>query len=162
MKIMAKKKTWREKLMDSKDLPKVVILSENAQKHWKGNTMAIPSPMEVNEIMRHIPKGKLITLDQIRQIVAQNHRADIGCPLTCGIFTWIVAHAAIEAAAEGEKNITPYWRTLKSKGVLNPKYPGGIGEQKRHLEAEGHKVIKKGRHILVDNYDKCLMKNIAG
>ncbi len=117
---MAKKKTWREKLMDSKDLPKVVTLSENAQKHWKGRTMAIPSPMEVNEIMRHVPKGKLITIDQIRKIVAQNHGADIGCPLTCGIFTWIAAHAAMEAAAEGVKNITPYWRTLNAFSFSNP------------------------------------------
>jgi len=54
---MSKKKTWREKLMDSKDLPKVVTLSENAQKHWKGRTMAIPSPMEVNEIMRQVLRG---------------------------------------------------------------------------------------------------------
>jgi len=161
MKKMAKKKTWREKLMDSKDLPKVVTLSENAQKHWKGRTMAIPSPMEVNDIMRHVPKGKLVTIDEIRKIVAHKHEADIGCPLTCGIFPWIVAHAAMEAAAEGVKNITPYWRTLKSKGVLNPKYPGGIEEQKRYLEAEGHKVIKKGKHLIVDNYDKYIMKYIA-
>jgi hypothetical protein len=33
---MTKKKTWREKLLDTKDLPKVVLLKEGAQKHWKG------------------------------------------------------------------------------------------------------------------------------
>ena len=38
--------------MDSKDLPKVVSLRENARIHWKGDTMAIPSPMEINEIMK--------------------------------------------------------------------------------------------------------------
>ena len=155
---MAKKKTWREKLSDSKDLPKVVILKENAQKHWKGNTMAIPSPMEVDEIMAKVPKGKLITIEEIRRMVAHKHEADIGCPLTCGIFTWIAAHAAAENAAEGKKKITPYWRTLKSKGELNPKYPGGIEEQKKHLESEGHKIIQKGKKFIVENYDKSLLK----
>lgn len=102
---MAKKKSWREKLLDTKDLPKVVRLSENAPKHWQANTMAIPSPIEVNEIMAAVPKGRLITIQEIRKIIAQRHHADIGCPLTCGIFSWIAAHAAEEDAAEGKKKI---------------------------------------------------------
>jgi hypothetical protein len=122
---MAKKKSWREKLSDTKDLPKVVTVKENAKKHWQGNTMAIPSPIEVNEIMARVPKGKLITVQEIRKISAQKHHADIGCPLTCGLFSWIVAHAAEEEAAEGKKKVTPYWRTLKIGGEVNPKYPGG-------------------------------------
>ena len=52
---MTKVKSWREKLSDSKDLPKVVTLNDTAQKHWKGNIMAIPSPLEVNEIMAAVP-----------------------------------------------------------------------------------------------------------
>jgi len=127
----AKKKNWREKLADSKDLPKVVQLKENGQIHWGGSTMAIPSPMEVNDIMSRVPEGKLMTIEGIRKLIALKHSADIGCPLTCGIFSWISANAAVEDAAEGRKDITPYWRTLKSNGELNPKYPGGIEEQKK-------------------------------
>ncbi len=155
---MAKKKSWREKLLDSKDLPKVVLLKENAQKHWKGGTMAIPSPMEVNEAMAKVPKGKLITIDEIRRTIARKHKADIGCPLTCGIFSWIAAHAAAEEAAEGKKKITAYWRTLKKGGEINSKYPGGIEDQKKRLESEGHKVIQKGKKRVVENYEKCLIK----
>jgi len=151
---MAKKMTWREKLMDGKDLPKVVSLPDNARKHWKGDTMAIPSPMEVNEIMAGVPEGKVITLGEIRQMVARKHGADIGCPLTCGIFSWIAAHAAAEESAAGRQEITPYWRTLKTWGELNPKYPGGIEEQKKRLEAEGHRVIIKGNKYLVENYQE--------
>jgi len=156
---MAKKKTWREKLLDAKDLPKVVSLNENARKHWKAGTMAIPSPMEINEIMATVPVGKVITLGEIRQMVARKHKADIGCPLTCGIFSWIAAHAAAEAATEGAKETTPYWRTLKSGGELNPKYPGGIEEQTKFLESEGHKVIQKGKQYIVENYEDCLLKS---
>lgn len=155
---MAKVKSWREKLADSKDLPKVVTLNYTAQIHWRGDTMAIPSPLEVNEIMASVPRGKVITIQEIRRIVALKHGADIGCPLTCGIFSWISAHAAEEEAAEGKKNTTPYWRTLKTGGELNPKYPGGIERQRMLLEAEGHKVIQKGKKALVENFEMKLLK----
>ena len=155
---MAKKKTWREKLSDSKDLPKVVLLKENAQKHWKGRTIAVPSPIEVNEIMARVPKGRLITIDGIRRTIARKHKGDIGCPLTCGIFSWIAAYAAAEEASEGKKKITPYWRTLKTGGEINSKYPGGTEDQKKRLESEGHKVIQKGKKHIVENYEKYLLK----
>jgi alkylated DNA nucleotide flippase Atl1 len=157
---MARKKTWREKLSDSKDLPKVVLLKDNARQHWKGRTIAIPSPIDVNEVMAKVPKGKLITIDDIRGTIARKLGADIGCPLTCGIFSWIAAHAAAEAAAEGKRRTTPYWRTLKKGGEINPKYPGGIEDQKKHLESEGHRVIQKGKKYLVENYKKYLIKVI--
>ena len=156
---MRKKKTWQDKLRDSKDLPKVVILTEKAQKHWKGKTMAIPSPMEVNEIMEKIPEGKLITIDEIRKTIAHKHGADIGCPLTCGIFSWIAAHAAVEEARDRNKGMVPYWRTLKGKGELNPKYPGGIERQKKYLESEGHSVIHKGKKFIVGDYEQYLIRN---
>ena len=47
-------------------------------------------------------------------------------------------------ASEGEKDITPYWRTLKANGELNPKYPGGVEAQMARLEEEGH-TIEPGR-----------------
>ncbi len=43
-------------------------------------------------------------------------------------------------ATEGKKDITPYWRTLKSKGELNEKYPGGVDAQAARLSAEGHTI----------------------
>ena len=156
---MRRKKTWREKLEDNKDLPKVIILKEDAQKHWKGKTMAIPSPMEVYEIMANIPERKLITIEEIRKTVARKHEAEIGCPLTCGLFSWVVAHAAVEEATEGNKAMIPYWRTLKARGELNPKYPGGIELQKKYLESEGHKVIRKGNRYAVENFEQVLVKS---
>ncbi len=155
---MKKKKTWNEKLTDSKDLPKVVVLNENARKHWKGRTMAIPSPREVNDLMRKVPRGKLVTMEDIRKMIARKHQADIGCPLTCGIFSWIAAHASEEAAAGGKKDRVPYWRTLKTGGELNPKYPGGIEGQKRQLESEGYRVVQKGKKFVVENYETYLLK----
>jgi hypothetical protein len=78
--------------------------------------------------------------------------------MTTGIFAWIAAHAAEEARAAGAKRITPYWRTLKSGGELNPKYPGGIPALSRLLRAEGHRVTRKGGRAVVADFEKSLAR----
>lgn len=153
---MLKKKDWVQKLKDNKGLPKVVKITGKMSKRWGTGTVVIPAPLEVDGIMKKVTKGKLITINEIRQIVAKKHKATIGCPITCGIFAWIAANAAGQERKEGKKNITPFWRTLKSDGSLNEKYPGGIAGQKKLLEKEGHKVIKKGKRYLVTDYEKSL------
>lgn len=135
---MGKKKTWREKLADSKDLPKIEDVTETMCQKWGTGKFVIPAPLEVDEIMRKVPCGKLTTINQIRSVLAKKHYVNFACPITTGIFVWTAAHAAEEDAAEGKKDITPYWRTLKSTGELNEKYPGGIDAQAKHLEEEGH------------------------
>ncbi len=67
-------------------------------------------------------------------------------------FSWIAANAADEMARQGRKRITPYWRTIKSDGQINPKYPGGIEVIRGKLEAEGHTVIQKGKRFLVVDF----------
>ena len=134
------RKTWREKLADSKDLPKVVEITGKMSTRWGTGSVCIPAPIEVDEIMKKVPKGKLITVNQIREVVARKHGATIGCPITTGIFIGIAARATEEAAAEGKKDITTYWRTLKSKGELNEKFPGGVDAQAAHLKEEGHTI----------------------
>lgn len=151
---MKKKQSWREKIEDSKNLPKVVKIEGKLSKRWGEGTVVIPSPKEVDEIMRMVPEGKIITINKIREILARKHGAEIGCPITTGIFAWISAHAAEEAKVSGEGNTTPWWRTLKSNGKLNKKFPGGIERQKALLEAEGHKIIKKGKRFFVIDFNK--------
>jgi hypothetical protein len=158
---MAKlKKSWREKLADDKDLPKVVEIKPNMSQRWGTGTVVIPAPREVDEIMRSVPKGKLITINHIRERLAKRHGATIGCPITTGIFAGIAARAAEEAKAEGEKNITPYWRTLKVGGTLNEKYPGGVDAQAKRLREEGHTIEpdKSGKPKRVKDFEKKLVE----
>jgi len=155
---MSKKKNWTEKLKDNKGLPKVEKITDKMSKKWGTGTVAIPAPIEVDEIMRKVPEGKLVTINEIRAALARKHKATIGCPITTGIFAWIAANAAEEQKQKGEKNITPYWRTLKTGGVINEKYPGGVEGQKKLLEKEGHKVVQKGKNYIVVNYEKSLAR----
>jgi alkylated DNA nucleotide flippase Atl1 len=154
--LSAKKKTWCQKLNDSKGLPKVEKITDAMSQRWGTGTVVIPAPIEVDELMRKIPTGKLVTINEIRAALAKKHKATIGCPMTTGIFAWVAAHAAEEQKQQGEKDITPYWRTLKTGGVLNEKYPGGTEAQKELLEQEGHTVIQKGKKYVVLNYEKFL------
>ena len=154
---MYKKKSAIEKLHESQGLPKVEKITGKMTKKWGTGTVIIPAPIEVDEIMKKVPKGKIITINQIREILAKKHQATIGCPITCGIFAWIAAYAAEEEKAAGKKDITPWWRTVKQDGLLNEKYPGGAENQKDLLEQEGHQIIKKGKNYFVADFEKLLV-----
>lgn len=144
--------------MDSKGLPKIEKITERMSKRWGAGTVVIPAPREVDEIMKKVPRGKLITINEIRAMLAKKHGASIGCPMTTGIFAWIAANAAAEEAAIGRKKITPYWRTLKTGGIINERYPGGVKAQKKLLEKENHKIIQKGKKYFVFDFKKHLVK----
>jgi len=154
------KKSWREKLADDKDMPKVVEITGKMSTRWGTGTVVIPAPREVDEIMRSVPRGKLTTINQIRAQLAKRHGASIGCPITTGIFAGIAARAAGEDAAEGKKDITPYWRTLKVGGVLNEKYPGGLEAQAEKLKAEGHTIEmgRNGKPKRVKDFERSLVE----
>ena len=61
-------------------------------------------------------------------------------------------------ATEGKTDITPYWRTLKSKGELNEKYPGGVEAQASRLADEGHTIerVEGRKPSRVKDFDKVL------
>src|SRR5262249_53681703 len=135
---------------------KVVKIGGPMSRKWGGGTCVIAAPARVDGIMARVRKGKMITINQIRQLLAKQHEATSGCTVTTCIFSWIAAHAAEEAAEEGRKRITPYWRTVKEGGELNPKYPGGIENLKKHLKAEGHAVVQRGKRFFVKHADMSL------
>ena len=134
------KKDFNKKMNDSKNMPKIVELDEEASRKWGGRTMVIAPPIDYDNFMKKVPNGKLITIDTLRKAMAKKYGVDITCPLTCGIFVNICAWASYQR----NEDITPYWRTLKSDGELNVKYPESIELQKRLLEEEGHVIISKG------------------
>lgn len=152
----ARKKSWHEKLADDRDFPRIVRVGARAAARWGGRSVVIARPREIDALMRTVPRGRVTTINELRAAAAKTHGADTACPITTGIFSWIAAHAAAEAAAAGEREITPYWRTLKSGGELNPKYPGGLAGVRRQLAAEGHRFVTKGRRVFVRDYETAL------
>lgn len=141
-------KSWREKLENPpKGLPKLVSTSSNPkmEKRFGKGEMFIATPLLVDAVIRKVKKGKLVTSKQIAGRLAKNAGADFTCPLTTGIFINIAARAAEEDRATGKKDITPYWRVIKSDGKLNEKFPGEVKAHAAKLRAEGHKLETVGR-----------------
>ena len=136
------KKDFNAMLRDSKDMPKIqTITDEKSIGKYGGDRMYFAPPMDYDRVMRRVPYGKLLTVGAIREYFAKESGADFTEPITAGVFVSIAAWASYQRADDE----TPYWRTLKAGGELNPKYPGGVEAQKLLLEKEGHTIIQKGR-----------------
>jgi alkylated DNA nucleotide flippase Atl1 len=161
-----KRKTWQEKLVDKEGYPKTLMLEEgfpcyNALHKMgadAGDEVVLVNPSEIVDLMRLVPFGRVITLKEICQRIAEDHQVKACCTLTSGIHVMTAANASVEASQDGKGLGIPYWRTLKIGGHLNDKYPGGIDEHRRLLEGEGHIVVGKGRSPRVKDFEMFLFK----
>lgn len=139
-------------------MPKIQIITDSASiKKYGGERMYFAPPADYDAVMRTVPFGKVTTVGEIRSFFAEKNNADFTDPITVGIFVSIAAWASHQRTADQ----TPYWRTLKAGGELNPKYPGGVEEQKKRLEDEGHTIVTKGRtrlRYVVKDYEAALYR----
>ena len=149
-------KDFNAMLRDSKDMPKIQIITDRKSiEKYGGNKMYFAPPLAYDRVMKRVPYGRVTTVGEIREYFAKQSGADFTEPITAGIFVSIAAWASCQ---RGEDE-TPWWRTLKANGELNPKHAGGAEAQKEKLEAEGHTVIRKGRtniKYVVKDYEKAL------
>lgn len=156
------KKDFNAMLHDNKDMPKVqIVTDEKTIAKYGGERMYFAPPLAYDAMMKRVPLEKLTTVGELRAYFARHNDADFTEPITAGIFVSIAAWAS----AQREDDKTPYWRTLKAKGELNQKYPGGVAAQQEKLEAEGHTIIVRGRKNLcyyVQNYEAALFDFEAG
>ena len=151
------KKDFNAMLHKDAGMPKMQIITDEASiQKYGGNRMYFAPPLAYDRIMKTIPYGKVVTVGEIRAYLARTNGADFTDLITAGIFVSIAAWASFQRTGDE----TPYWRTLKAGGELNPKYPGGIDAQKEKLEAEGHTIIQKGRkniRFYVKDYEKVMV-----
>ncbi len=150
--VLRSKTSWRAKL-HKQVLPKLVPIPDAMVDRLGSGMMLIPTALEVDAMIRKIPRGQFSSLSQIRRRLAHWHNADVTCPLVTGIFLRIVAEASEEDRQAGSQDITPYWRVVREDGKLNPKFPGGVESQAQHLREEGHRVVggKVLPHVLMES-----------
>ena len=152
------KKDFNAMLADSKGMPRIQIVTDPATiRKYGGDRMYFAPPIDYDRAMRRVPRGMVTTVGEIRAFFAREAGADFTEPITAGVFVSIAAWASFQRQADE----TPYWRTLKAGGELNPKYPGGVEAQREKLEAEGHTVIRRGRknfRYYVEDYEKVLYR----
>lgn len=147
------KKDFNAMLADDKGMPRIQeITDEKSIAKYGGRRMLLAPPAAYDELMGRIPEGRVVTVGEMRDYLARKAGADFCDPMTAGIFCSLAAWASYQRTSKTGPNPdaydapeTPWWRTLRAKGELNPKYPGGLEAQKALLEAEGHTIISRGR-----------------
>jgi len=127
-------KNWKEKYDKANE-------KGGVRKDTPKGMMYISTPGEIAEVIKTIPKGKIMSTKEIASKLAEKHHTDYTCGLTTGIFTAIIANYVEQ---ERIKDI-PYWRVVKDKGILYDTYLREPSHQGEYLKDEGHKIEKKGK-----------------
>ena len=134
---MAKQnKTWQEKLNNGKE-PFVGVMNRMVGGVPAGGMMLIPTPMQVNDFIRAIPKGVSKTQQDMGAELAAEAGADVTCPMCTGIFVRISAEAAHEEMVAGKSNVTPFWRIIPPKATVRKKLTFGDPIVDEMRKAEG-------------------------
>lgn len=151
-------KDFNAMLRRDNGMPKIQIVTDAATiEKYGGERMYFAPPLAYDAVMKRVPYGRVITVGAIREHFARENHADFTDPITAGIFVSIAAWASVQRTEDE----TPYWRTLKANGELNPKYPGGVEAQRAKLEDEGHVVVQKGRKNMryyVQDYEQVMFQ----
>ena len=153
---MATKKNWRDKVSEVEE--KIhTITPEWEGKLGKGKIL-IPNVRDIERLINQTKKGELLTNDIIRETLPKEKEVKLTAAIPTGVYLKNVALAAEEERGFGKKNITPYWRVIKSDGSINIKFPISTEILVEILESEGHKIeLRKGnKSPKVSGYEKRL------
>mgnify|MGYP000910949365 FL=1 len=134
---MAMKKTWLDKLNETKE-PKLKRIDIDFADIPAGSNMFIATPKIIDMYIQEIGVGKRVDTKTLRKDLAIAHNADYTCPVTAGIFLRIVAEANYEKLQQGKhvKEITPFWRVIEPKSVLAKKLTFGQDFLLQQIEKE--------------------------
>ncbi|MBC2670468.1 MGMT family protein [Novosphingobium piscinae] len=153
---MARRKTALEHLQNGRQPHIVEMIPPGAPgfREAQGGAMVVSSPAEVDDLVRRLRRGELVTLDDLRAALARRHRVAVACPVSTAIFLNMAARAAEERREMGvpADTLTPWWRVLRKGGFLNPKFPGGTDLQAELLAAEGIRVSPLRKQPAVFDY----------
>ncbi len=61
-----------------------------------GGAMVISSPAKVDELVRRLEPGQVVTLDHLRSAIARRHAVAVACPVSTAIFLNMCARATEE------------------------------------------------------------------
>lgn len=129
-------KSWSEKMHGAK-APHTKRLEKSGAGMSAGALMLISTPIDIDSFINQIPYGQTISVAQMRDALAKQHKADCTCPLTTGIFLRIVAEAAFEKLnTTPNEKITPFWRVIDANSSTAKKlsFDNNFIQQKRSAE----------------------------
>lgn len=106
-------KTWTEKFNNGKT-PVVAPTNRTISGFPIGSLMLVPTPAQVDDYLRSIPRGQSRTPAEMARDLAHKNGAELTCPMCCGLFVRICAERAFEELQAGAEPsaVTPFWRIL--------------------------------------------------
>ena len=126
---------WTQKLHANPE-PEIRPMPKDRIGLHKGDLCLLPSARLVDDFIRAIPKGKAVSLLDLRSMLARRHKAAGTCPVHLGYHLRTVAEAACEARDRGVplRSITPVWRVLDADAPtlkkLSPRNAAWINERR--------------------------------
>ena len=113
---------WTAKL-HAKPEPEVRPMPKDRIGLQKGDLCLLPSARLVDDFIRAIPKGRAVSLLDMRATLARRHKVAGTCPVHLGYHLRTVAEAACEARDRGVPmgKITPVWRVLDADALTMKK-----------------------------------------
>jgi len=112
----------------------------------RGGSLLLPTPRLVAEMVAAIPRGRVMTLGQLRRALAERFEADATCPLMTGIFATILAGVVADDLGHGRKPRWPIWRLVRDDGTLHPKWPLDALYRAAMLRQEGVRLTRRNGH----------------
>ena len=96
--------------------PKVKILKTEFADMVAGEKMAIGTPEMIASLVKRTPKGKEISLSDLRSKIAKKLNADVACPVTTSMYLKIAIEAEVK---EGKTRFSfPFWRAVSVKSKI--------------------------------------------
>ena len=111
--------------------------------------MVKPTHDTVKVLVSSISKGKLITIEQLRNKLASDFSVQSACPAS--------TMKALQLLSKEQKPIC-YWRVIKKKGELIAKFPNGIDGHASLLKNEGFEIDSTKKNPVVIDYEAKLSK----
>lgn len=111
--------------------------------------MVKPSTDTVKAIVRKIRKGKLVTLEQLREKLAGEFGVQTACPASTA--------KALQLLSKEDQPVC-YWRVIKKKGELIAKFPKGCEGHAALLQNEGFEIDFGKKNPVVVGYEAKLDK----
>lgn len=130
---------WHAKLRQ--DLKPAVV-----EDRRRGGRLLLPTPLLVGEAVAAIPRGRVMTMKQLRAALAERFEADTTCPLMSGIFATILAGVVLEDIGQQRAPRWPIWRLVRDDGTLHPKWPLDPRYRATRLREEGVRLTWRSGH----------------
>ncbi|MCX8163029.1 MAG: hypothetical protein N3D10_00550 [Candidatus Micrarchaeota archaeon] len=115
----------------------------------KKEEFLIPSPNQIKKLMQRPKAKKLLSTQQILNYLEKKYKLKV-YPKAFKLFLW--------AIADSQEPSFPFWRTIGPNGELLEEFADKIFLQANFLRKEGHIIIRKGKNLIVKNFQKKLIK----